>query len=105
MTKGEHIKIWLDDVREAPEGYNRCRSVNEAMKKILECEKKCAVIDEINCDHDLGDYAYDGGDGIRLLDWLAERKTLYLIVIHTMNPVGRQNMQRIINRYWNKTEV
>lgn len=26
----------------------------------------------IDCDHDLGDYAYDGGDGIKLLDWLVE---------------------------------
>lgn len=104
LSKPEHIKIWLDDVREAPEGYCRCHSVNEAIKKIIECEKEYAVIDEINCDHDLGDYASDGGDGIKLIDWLAERKTHYPVKLHTMNPVGRENMQREIDRYWNETK-
>ena len=38
-----------------------------------------AVIDEINCDHDLGDYASDGGDGIKLIDWLVKRKPIILL--------------------------
>lgn len=104
LSKPEHIKIWLDDVREAPERYCRCHSVNEAIKKIIECEKEYAVIDEINCNHDLGDYASDGGDGIKLIDWLAERKTNYPVKLHTMNPVGLENMQREIDRYWNETK-
>ena len=104
LSKADHIKLWLDDVREAPEGYYHCRSVNEAMKKIMACEKDFTIIDEIDCDHDLGEYASDGGDGIKLIDWLAERKTYYLVKLHTMNPVGRENMQREIDRYWNKTK-
>ena len=32
--------------------------------------------------------------------WLAERGTYYPIWLHTMNPVGRENMQRTIDRYW-----
>ena len=101
LSKPDHIKLWLDDVREAPEGYCHCHSVNEAKKKIIECEKEFIVIDEIDCDHDLGAYASDGGDGIKLIDWLAERKTYYPVNLHTMNPVGRENMQREIDRYWN----
>ncbi len=97
-----HIKIWLDDVREAPEGYFRCKSVNEAKRLISACEDEATVIDVIDCDHDLGDYAADGGDGISLIDWLAERGTHYPIEIHTMNPVGREKMQREIDRYWNE---
>lgn len=102
LAQQEHRKIWLDDVREAPAGYVHCRSVNEAKKLILQCEKECIAIDLIDCDHDLGDYARDGGDGIRLIDWLAERKTYYPIALHTMNPVGRETMQREIDRYWRK---
>ena len=105
LSKPEHIKIWLDDVREAPEGYCHCHSVNEAKEKIIECEKEFVVIDEINCDHDLGDYASDGGDGIKLIDWLAERETYYPVKLHTMNPVGRENMQREIDRYWNNGKM
>ena len=34
------------------------------------------------------------------LDWLAERETFYPVEIHTANPVGRANMERILARYW-----
>lgn len=54
LKQDMHIKIWLDDLREAPEGYCHCHSVNETIRKIIECEKKYVVIDEIDCDHDLG---------------------------------------------------
>lgn len=93
------MKIWLDDVRVAPNGYIWCKSVNDA-KKVIEQNEKEYLIEEINCDHDLGDFAYDGGDGIKLLDWLVERETLYPIKLHTMNIVGRQNMERMLKRYW-----
>ena len=97
------IKIWLDDIRPAPNGYFHCRSVNEAKLNIIHCEAERAEIEVIDCDHDLGDYATDGGDGIKLIDWLAERKTFYPIRLHTQNPVGRENMQLEIDRYWRKT--
>ncbi len=74
--------------------------MNEAKAKIIECELSLSAIDIIDCDHDLGDFASDGGDGIKLLDWLAERETYYPVALHTMNPVGRENMQRIIDRFW-----
>jgi hypothetical protein len=69
---------------------------------IRECEMMAVAVEELNLDHDLGDYAADGGDAIKVLDFLAERETFYKIVIHTANPVGRQNMQRMIDRYWPK---
>lgn len=104
------MKIWLDDIRPAPEGFRWCKSVNEAKNMIINYEtmfnasggKKFYEIELIDCDHDLGDYANDGGDGIKLLDWLVERKTFYPIQFHTMNPVGRENMQSTKDRYWNK---
>ena len=55
-------------------------------------------IDVIDLDHDAGDYAYDGGDYIKLLDWLEETERSYPIRIHSMNPVGVENMRRIIRR-------
>lgn|GEM_PF-318258 len=94
------IRIWLDDVRDAPEGYHGCHSVNKAKELIEKCEFDHSKIEVIDCDHDLGDYSEDGGDGIKLLEWLAERGTFYPIELHTMNPVGRENMQQILDRYW-----
>ena len=45
----------------------------------------------------LGAVAY-GGDYIKLLDWLEETGRNYPIRIHSMNPVGVENMRRIIER-------
>ena len=100
LCEPEPVRLWLDDLRKAPPGYKWCTSVNAAIRYIELCEKAGCPIELIDCDHDLGDYAKDGGDGIRLIDWLAERGTFYRIELHTMNPVGRENMQREIDRYW-----
>ena len=97
IYKGKCMKIWLDDIRPAPEGYIWCKSVNIAKRTIESAGEPILLID---CDHDLGDYAYDGGDGIKLLDWLVENECFYPIRLHTMNPVGRENMLRMIRRYW-----
>ena len=49
------MKIWLDDIRPAPEGYVWCKSVNIAKRTIESAEEPILLID---CDHDLGDYEY-----------------------------------------------
>lgn len=56
------------------------------------------AIDLIDIDHDAGGYAKDGGDYIKLLDWLEETGRNYPIRIHSMNPVGVQNMRAIIQK-------
>lgn len=96
------IKIWVDDVRPAPNGYIHCRSVNEAKTAIRFYERNFS--DDtilIDLDHDSGDYFNDGGDYIKILDWLEEEgivDTGYFFHLHTMNPVGAENMRRIIQR-------
>lgn len=95
------MKLWLDDIRQMPKEYDyHAYSVNDAKQAILDAEQKNEVIEILDLDHDLGDFAKYGGDGIRLLDWLVERGTLYPIKLHTANPVGRDNMQRMIDRFW-----
>lgn len=97
------MKLWIDDVRPAPEGYVWCLSVNAAIVWIKNGEYvKYAYggegVELLDCDYDLGDYASDGGDGVKLLDWLEETSRNYPIRIHTQNVVGRENMRRIIKR-------
>lgn len=103
-----------------------CKSVNEARAYILKnediaCEyyslaikkmlkgKETEFFDQLDLgsrhipeildiDHDAGDYAYDGGDYIKLLDWLEETGRNYPIHIHSMNPVGVEHMRAIIRR-------
>ncbi len=97
---GRNVKIWVDDLRSVPEGYEGTKSVNETIALIEEIEAEGGEIELIDLDHDLGDYARYGGDAIKILDFLAERGTFYPIQIHTANPVGRANMERMIDRYW-----
>jgi hypothetical protein len=96
------MKLWIDDMRPAPDGYVWCKSVNEAIERIERRECWCKTnnhwIELIDIDHDAGDYANDGGDYIKLLDWLEETGRNYPIRIHSMNPVGVQNMRAIIQR-------
>jgi hypothetical protein len=89
-----NMKLWIDDVRPAPEGYMRVFTVNQAKRSIEYFED----VELIDIDHDAGNYAYDGGDYIRLLDWLEETGRNYPIRIHSQNPVGIANMRRIIQR-------
>ena len=97
------MKLWIDDVREAPEGYIWCKSVNETIEFIEEEEAFFELTDQegkpfslLDLDHDAGEYASDGGDYIKLLDWLEETGRSYPIRIHSMNPVGVENMRQII---------
>ena len=119
------MKLWIDDVRPAPKGYTWLKSVNEAKLAILKIEQlrqmlvadarfkrkqsleeyhkamrlvRKQSIELIDIDHDAGDYSNDGGDYIRLLDWLEETGRSYPIHIHSMNPVGVENMRRIIQK-------
>lgn len=91
--------IWLDDVRPTPSGFYGVRSVNEAKVAIMRAEAMNMTV-YLDLDHDLGDYAKDGGDGIELIKWLIETERFYPISLHTMNPVGRDNMRALIERYW-----
>lgn len=95
------MRLYLDDIREKPSDFTHlAHSVNEAKELIELAENSDDEIELISLDHDLGEYARDGGDGICLLDWLIERNTFYPIELHTANPAGKANMIRIIERFW-----
>ena len=92
------MKIWVDDIRPMPSGYNiRRQSVNDTIGVIEYSEmKQKERIDLLDLDHDAGDFRGDGGDYIKILDWLEEKNISIPIRIHSGNIVGRQNMERII---------
>lgn len=93
------IKIWVDDIRTPPsEEWVWIKSVNTA-KRYISMTSPYGVADiMLSVDHDAGDYFSDGGDYIRLLDWLEETRQNYPIRIHSANPVGVQNMRTIIQK-------
>ena len=107
------MKIWVDDVRDIPsDNYVYTRSVNRA-KQLIEYYEDVLqsaretndteviniyTIELIDIDHDAGEYANDGGDYIKLLDWLEETGRNYPFRIHSINSVGVQKMRILIKR-------
>jgi hypothetical protein len=102
------MKLWIDDIRPAPEGYLPFRTVNDALRYI---RLNSDFIEVIDLDHDAGDCAKEGGDYINILnelERLSRRPTAegaYLGALlrqqikfrfHSANPVGVQNMRAII---------
>ena len=101
-----NIKLWIDDIRPAPDGWIWCVSTNEAKLVInnfetlkrLQYHDNLPEIELISIDHDAGDMHPYGGDYIKVLDFMEENGYNYPIHIHTMNSVGAENMRRIIIR-------
>lgn len=94
------MKLWVDDIRPAPEGWYQAYSVNTAKEMII---ANWGNIDGISIDHDSGKYNRFGGDYINILKWLEEEEykankkiVTFPINIHSMNTVGVQNMRDII---------
>jgi len=95
-----NLKLWIDDARRPPsDNWIWVQTVNQAINAIKLYERTYSD-DEIiiDLDHDAGEYNIFG-DYIEILNWL-ERKgivdTGYFFHIHSMNPVGVQNMRAII---------
>lgn len=88
------IKLFLDDVRPAPEGWMLVTNVEDAKLVLMKYR-----VTHLSLDHDLGENVQSGYD---LVKWIEERYFVQDIrppemTIHSANPVGRQNMQRAIN--------
>ena len=95
------MKIWLDDERQMPEGYDRhVRTAPEAIALL-----ESGTVTAISLDHDLGE---SGGTGYQVACFIEEgafRKSLLPmgVSIHSANPVGRYRMEQAIDRakkYW-----
>lgn len=95
-------KLWIDDIRPAPNGYIWIKSVNDFIDYLVENGINDIIV--FDFDHDAGDYQKDGGDYIKCLDYLEFIGADNINVrIHSANPVGRSNMQRIIKKNeWNE---
>jgi hypothetical protein len=95
------MKLWVDDVRRPPsDDWLWATSVDQAITAIKMYERH--LFDDtitISLDHDAGVFVKYGGDYIKILDWLERMgivDTGYFFHIHSMNPVGVQNMRAII---------
>ena len=89
------MRLYLDDVREAPPGWHRVYWPDEAIALL---EK--GGVTHVSLDHDLGDDAR--GTGYDVIAWIEEAVATRgfrapQIAIHSANPVGRERMLRGIS--------
>ena len=83
-----------DSNRVNPKGYVGAHSVNEAIELVEDAIRRGEVIELIDLDHDLGDYAP------KFLDYLVEHEIFPPVRLHTNNPVGYDNMRNYVNDNW-----
>ena len=108
------LYLYLDDIREfnfhlSPNFPNErylatVKSVNDAKYYVNNAIENGVREIWFDLDHDLGDYASQGGDAIKLIDWLVEefhdKNVIFKFRFHSMNPVGVQNMKNAVEKYW-----
>lgn len=92
--------IYLDDMRNCPYKedekwvYCICRTYQAAIDAIIFCvEQKIPFV--IDLDHDLG----EPHNGYDVCKYIIENGIRCLYRIHSMNPVGAQNMRQLLSRY------
>jgi len=91
-------KLFLDDIRTTPKGWERVHTAQECVNEI-----STQQYDYVSLDHDLGENQPTGYD---VLKWLEEvvhthkEFKIPTIFIHTDNPVGRERMVKALESIW-----
>jgi hypothetical protein len=96
------VRVWLDDLRPMPIGFDlHARTAEEAIE-IIESGR----VSEISLDHDLG--SEENGTGYEVAKFIEEGAyhgyvAFMEVKVHSANPVGAKNIQACIdnaNHFW-----
>lgn len=104
------VNIFVDDIRETPQGFIHFYTVNDCISYIRRIYKQGVTDFYLSLDHDAGEeYFQQGGDYINILRYLEDMRRMghirhmrVKVHFHSMNPVGIENMRAIVkaNRDW-----
>lgn len=99
--------LYLDDIRYPPEGWTLVKTYSACIELLRTHE-----VHYLSLDHDLGEgeiigmpdifQFYDGlCTGYDVCKWMVENSVwpTQAITLHTANPVGRNNMRQLLERY------
>ena len=93
----KEIKIWLDDERPKPDSsWYSVRGSHVAILLLKACIRRDIIPKAISLDHDLG-----GDDTSRaVVLWMCENDFWPTeVYVHTANPVGREWLVGMVDRY------
>ena len=90
------MKLWVDDLRDPPNWNDGTWSWARTSQEAIDCLKYLGPYEEMSLDHDLG-----GEDTTRaIVLWLCEHGHWPdKVVVHSANPVGREWLEGMIERY------
>lgn len=88
---GSNLKLYLDDQRPAPPGWDLARTSDDAIELL-----RTGNVVELSLDYDLGDPVY--GTGLQVLDWLERaleegRVRMPQMSAHSASPLGRRRLE------------
>lgn len=96
------MKIFLDDVRPAPEGWVFVCHVADAISLLKQCQDEGVPVEALSLDNDLG---LGEPEGRTVLDWLEEQAFTVpcfrlpdRMLVHSANAPARQRMEAVIAR-------
>lgn len=93
------MKVWLDDLRRAPDGWTRAYNARQVISMLMG-----GSVTHLSLDHDLGnpEIVGTGYDVIKWLEREAFRGKFYVepenINVHSANVWGKSNMERGIRK-------
>ena len=90
------MNLYLDDLRTTPEEFERVYSYEEFVAYL----QHYGLPDFISFDHDLGE-GLSGYDCAKyLVDYcLAHQRPLPNYQVHSQNPVGKENIERLLENF------
>ena len=86
--------IWLDDMRQPPPNTLWAKTAKDVINFLTSYNPEQESL-YIDLDHDLGTKM----TGYDLCKWLIQQPYIGKFHIHSMNPVGRQNMYELLIHY------
>lgn len=99
------MKLYLDDERPTPPGWERAYTAPEAIELL-----KTGKVTHLSLDHDLG--PEESGTGYNVCLWIEEQVVGFnspfvppVMTIHSANPVGRQRMESAIKCIYRHSKV
>jgi len=90
------MKVYLDDIREAPEGWIRTKTVDETIDLL-----KTGKVTHLSLDHDLGPVLEVGSDVLTWIEFHVAKGVFTApdyMYVHSANPPAKERMQRAIKR-------
>ena len=88
--------LWIDGKKSAPEPFRHCRNYESAIASINYFSTCEGGIDFISFDHDLGEEK----SGYDIAKYIVENNIpIKAFSCHSMNPVGKKNIEELLTHY------